>query len=558
MQLMAYLCKKIFAMKPRLSLTLCTLLLMMLLSQAGHAQDRLLVFTDPHLLSPALVVNPGQAYNDAINNDNKMFDLGVPIMQALIDTILAIHPTAVLVTGDMTKDGERRSHQDMAGYLAQLRAQGIGVYVIPGNHDINSDEAKGYYGSTTRRVTTPSSTEFATIYADMGYNQAMERDNNSLSYLVEPIPGLWLIAIDDNMTVQRDADRSIDANGITLSTRNWILDKADQGRGLGKQVMAMMHHQLVEHYDEQSRISGDAAVTDAANLRQQFIEHGIKLVLTGHMHIGNITTQFDEASADSLVEVTTGSPLTYPCQFRLIDVAPDRGTFGINTGYIEQIQDIPNFQDYALERFQNSTRPTVASLVYHSWDDLMAIIDQYGSLLGDVNFTQEQATEAIYTAYHDEIVRLMVAMAQGNEPSRGVQDVPDAIYNKVGTLVDQLIPGLNFITRPIVVGIIRNQLENLLDAPLRSVVTDCNHYNTAQAHVTDDLMPVLHFAPIDEGTRGDINGDGKVDVTDVNIIINIMLGKAQASNYPGRADINEDDNVDVSDVNIVINIMLGK
>ena len=58
--------------------------------------------------------------------------------------------------------------------------------------------------------------------------------------------------------------------------------------------------------------------------------------------------------------------------------------------------------------------------------------------------------------------------------------------------------------------------------------------------------------------RGDINGDNKVDVSDVNIIINIMLGKASASNYPGNADLNNDGKVDVSDVNIVINIMLGK
>ena len=60
------------------------------------------------------------------------------------------------------------------------------------------------------------------------------------------------------------------------------------------------------------------------------------------------------------------------------------------------------------------------------------------------------------------------------------------------------------------------------------------------------------------GLRGDINGDGKVDVSDVNIVINIMLGKAQASSYPGNADVNSDNKVDVSDVNLIINIMLGK
>ena len=57
---------------------------------------------------------------------------------------------------------------------------------------------------------------------------------------------------------------------------------------------------------------------------------------------------------------------------------------------------------------------------------------------------------------------------------------------------------------------------------------------------------------------GDITGDGKVDVSDVNAVINIMLGKAQASDFPGDSDVNDDGMVDVSDVNIIINLMLGK
>ena len=57
---------------------------------------------------------------------------------------------------------------------------------------------------------------------------------------------------------------------------------------------------------------------------------------------------------------------------------------------------------------------------------------------------------------------------------------------------------------------------------------------------------------------GDVNGDGIVDVTDANILINIMLGKDDGSAYDGRQYVNNDTTVDVSDVNSVINIMLGK
>ena len=107
-------------MKFKISTACYAMLLTMLLPLMAAAQERLLVLTDPHLLSPALVVNPGQPYTDAINSNNKMIDLGAPIMKAMVDTILAIHPTAVLVSGDLSKDCERRSHQDMVAYLAQL------------------------------------------------------------------------------------------------------------------------------------------------------------------------------------------------------------------------------------------------------------------------------------------------------------------------------------------------------------------------------------------------------------------------------------------------------
>ena len=56
-----------------------------------------------------------------------------------------------------------------------------------------------------------------------------------------------------------------------------------------------------------------------------------------------------------------------------------------------------------------------------------------------------------------------------------------------------------------------------------------------------------------------VNGDGAVDVADVNSIINIMLGKEEVTpTLLSQADLTGDGNVDVSDVNAVINAMLGR
>ena len=60
-----------------------------------------------------------------------------------------------------------------------------------------------------------------------------------------------------------------------------------------------------------------------------------------------------------------------------------------------------------------------------------------------------------------------------------------------------------------------------------------------------------------QGLRGDINLDGKVDVTDLNILIAIMMGEDDAANYDRRAYLTDDDVIDVSDINELVSIMLG-
>ena len=68
---------------------------------------------------------------------------------------------------------------------------------------------------------------------------------------------------------------------------------------------------------------------------------------------------------------------------------------------------------------------------------------------------------------------------------------------------------------------------------------------------------VMTLAPKQAGVKGDVNGDGTVDVADVNAAINVILTLEPASKYNGRADVNGDGTVDVADLNAIINTILG-
>lgn len=454
------------------------------------AQNRLFVISDPHVISPELVADK-EAFAKEQATSIKMTDKSCELMQALVDTILQQRPDAVLIPGDLTMQGARASHLTVQGYLKQLREAGIKVYVIPGNHDINNRNAVRYDGTSTASVPSVTSEEFAEIYSDMGYGEGVERDAASLSYACEPIEGLCLIAIDDNNTIARDTKPTASANGIPAETEEWVWQQAAKAQAEGKQVIAMMHHQLVEHFDKQSKVVVEAAVDRASVLRDAFISHGIRLVLTGHMHLSNVTTYKNAEMTDSLVEITTGAPIVYPCHYRMIEVSPDRSEFNVTTGKLSNISGYDgDFQDYARERILASSKGTFESLIRRHWSRISKKMENYVDYFEGRNFTQEYTSEFLYGIMKGTFDRAELFILEGNEGQANAADVIyDSLVVCLDTVIDSLMPGRDsFSTAIIKAGIIYMAEENAGDV-FRSVLTDCTNYGTDAANVTDDLSP---------------------------------------------------------------------
>jgi len=60
--------------------------------------------------------------------------------------------------------------------------------------------------------------------------------------------------------------------------------------------------------------------------------------------------------------------------------------------------------------------------------------------------------------------------------------------------------------------------------------------------------------PPEPGMHGDVNGDGEVNIADVNVIIDLILTGAD---YQANADVNGDKEIGISDINAEIDLILS-
>ena len=280
---------------------------------------KIAVVSDIHYMHPSLLKNDGAngtAFQNYLLQDPKLLQFSDPIFSNVIGQIRIEHPDILLIPGDLTKDGEKIGHQAMAAFFCKMQSEGIKVYVVPGNHDINNAKAKIYDGNSAYPVTMTSKTDFETIYGNFGYKNAIARDINSLSYVVEPEPGLRIIGIDACKYEEYGPEGDVAAGRIKPTTLAWILHQLAKAKDDHVTIFAMMHHNLIEHYAGQAKLDPGYVIDDYQNVADQLIDAGLKIIFTGHYHANDITAYIHNGK--ELFDIETGSLVTAPCPYRYI------------------------------------------------------------------------------------------------------------------------------------------------------------------------------------------------------------------------------------------------
>ena len=316
------------------------------LGKPGLATNvKIAVLSDPHYFAPELGTS-GAAFDQYLASDRKMIAESKAILESTVDAIKNSDAQIVLVTGDLTKDGELLSHQQFAGYLQQLKDAGKQVYVIDGNHDINNPHASSYSGDKATPVPYITPAEFRVIYEGFGYGDAVATDTKSLSYAVDPIPGLRIIAMDSALYDTNIADNTPKTAGAFSTDRQaWIDKEIADGVAQGMTVIGMMHHGVTNHFSLESTLFPEYVIQNADAVAADLSSKGMKVVFTGHFHAQDITKQ----QTSGLFDVETGSLVTYPVPYRLADLGLD-GSLSISSQRINSINyntGGKSFQNYA-------------------------------------------------------------------------------------------------------------------------------------------------------------------------------------------------------------------
>lgn len=318
----------------------------------SRSQASFAVVSDPHLYDAEALGTSGADYAAYLAQDPKLLAESEEILDAVVADLVAAPLDFVIVTGDMTKDGELINHRLMAEKLAAVTAGGKKVYVIPGNHDIANPQAVSYRTSPPSPVPTVTAAEFRQLYADFGYGDALFSDPDSLSYVAEPVPGLWLFAI-DSCAYDGNSGQSSPAvaGALAASTQAWLADRLAAARARGKTVIGMMHHGSLEHLAGQAVMYPEYLVSDWENVSRSLAENGLHLMFTGHFHANDITKR--EFAASTLYDVETGSLVTYPSPYRVVacDLVQER--FTVSTLRVNSIPshaaDFPSYSRAACE-----------------------------------------------------------------------------------------------------------------------------------------------------------------------------------------------------------------
>lgn len=304
---------------------------------------RIAVMSDLHYLSPDMIADT-EDFEHAFNSDRKLLKESSSVLHEMLERVRADKPDILLVSGDLTKDGEQECHAALAKQLQQLQQDipGLKIYVINGNHDIRNYNAKNFNTADGKAVpaTRTHPEDFKRIY-DFVYSDptviatftpAAGNEAGSLSYVARPVEGLTIVAMDTCRYSKENTSNGTDehetSGAISADLEKWVIEQTAAAKARGDLVIGLEHHGLVPHFDVEPTILPMYLVNGYERIAQEYADAGMSAVFTGHMHAVDIAAMTTKAG-NTFYDIETGSALTYPCPIRFVDLR--RSTVGGET-----------------------------------------------------------------------------------------------------------------------------------------------------------------------------------------------------------------------------------
>lgn len=316
---------------------------------------KIFVATDTHYLARILTDSSEAFKKFTVTKDGKQLLYIDEIMEAFIDDIKIQKPDILVISGDLTTNGEAESHKELAKKLDRIEKLGTEVFVVPGNHDTKNIWARGFIDGKQVAVDSIDQVDFKNIYKSFGFEQAISKDETTLSYLAAPSEDIWLLMLDSNLYIE-DYGMPTNKGKISNKTLEWIKECSKLAKEKDAKIITVMHHNMLKHNE---RMSVGNTIEDSDESVLIFKELNLDLVLSGHIHIQDI--EIDKDDSGTLYDIATSALSVYPQQYGVIKYTAKDDTLNYNTSQINvnkwakdnniDNKDLLNFKDFAKNEF---------------------------------------------------------------------------------------------------------------------------------------------------------------------------------------------------------------
>ncbi len=312
--------------------------------------------TDIHYISNN-INDKGEAFQRAFSrSDGRETYYIEELTDALVYEIQQKQPDILIVSGDLTHNGEKESHIEIAKKLSKIEESGTIVLVTPGNHDINNPYAREFRGNEIVATDSVTPEEFEEIYYNFGFSEAASRDEESLSYLSKVSDDLWILMLDTNMYEQNEK-YPVTGGVLKDSTLEWIKDCGELTEKSKVEILGVMHHNLYNHSEI---LYQGFTIEKNQDVLSTFKESGINLVLSGHIHVQDIASNEEK----TVFDIATSGFVVYPVTYGELVYSSENGfTYGTKNLDVEAWaqstnntdENLLNFSKYSKEHFYNES-----------------------------------------------------------------------------------------------------------------------------------------------------------------------------------------------------------